>query len=116
MLLERILENLVSNSIKYKKEEKVHITIQVEGKDKEVHLMVSDDGPGVPPSELPRLTETFYRTDKARSRTENGSGLGLAIVYRAVALMKGSLAFSLADPHGLRADLTFPMKEEKHEA
>lgn len=116
MLLERILENLVSNSIKYKKDEKVHITIQVEGKDQKVHLMVSDDGPGVPPSELPRLTETFYRTDKARSRTENGSGLGLAIVYRAVALMKGSLTFSLADPHGLRADLTFPMKEEKHEA
>lgn len=62
---------------------------------------LADDGPGVPEEALGRLLEAFYRTDKARSRTENGSGLGLAIVNRAASLMHGEIKVENRKPHGL---------------
>ena len=83
LLLERVVENLVSNSIRYKTEERVHIDIEVKKKDGRAFLSLSDDGPGVPEEALGRLKEAFFRTDKARSRTDKGSGLGLSIVARA---------------------------------
>lgn len=114
LLLERIIENLVSNSIRYKKKNLVHITIRIEKKGDMAEVHVLDDGPGVPEEALSRLKEAFYRTDSARSATDSGSGLGLSIVYRAVKLMKGTLNFRNRKPEGLEAVFTLPM-EEKHE-
>ena len=111
LLLERVVENLISNSIRYKTEDRVHITVRVSKAEGKALLSLSDDGPGVPKEALGRLQEAFFRTDKARSRTDKGSGLGLSIVARAVHLMKGTLTFSNPAPHGLKVDITLPLED-----
>ena len=111
LLVERILENLITNSIRYKKEETVRIAVTVEAVAHEIHLSIADDGSGVPEEALARLTEAFYRTDRARSHTDKGSGLGLAIVKRAVTLMHGTLSVTNRTPHGLLVQISFPKEE-----
>lgn len=112
LLLERVGENLISNSIRYKTEEVVHILVKVKKEGNRAVLLVTDDGPGVPEASLKRLTEAFYRSDKARSRTDQGSGLGLAIVKRAMDLMDGKVEFYPAEPHGLEVRLDLPLEEK----
>ena len=113
LLLGRVIENVVTNSIKYKTEEKVHISISLKKEGNTAVLTMADDGQGVPAEELSRLQEAFYRTDKARSRTENGSGLGLAIVRRAALLMKGEVEIENACPHGLVVRVRLPILSDQ---
>ena len=74
-----MLENLIVNSIRYGKEGgQTKITCR-DMLDK-VLVEVEDNGIGIAKSDLPRVFERFYRTDKGRSREQGGTGLGLAIV------------------------------------
>lgn len=109
LLLHRVLSNLVANSLAYKKRITVNIKISVIRKEERVELQMTDDGPGVPEESLARLTEAFYRTDKARSNVENGSGLGLAIVDGAISLMEGNISIQNGIPAGLSVTMTFPL-------
>ncbi len=112
LLLERILSNIIDNSIKYRSEEKVECKINLKVEEKIAILSISDNGIGVPQDSLKRLTEPFYRTDKARSHTENGTGLGLAITLRAVEMMNGTLTLENIKPHGLKVVIKLPILEE----
>jgi len=95
--IEQALVNLVDNAIKYTARgghvrvsaRAAEATRALDGAagvaaDGFVEIAVSDTGIGVPPEDLPRLTERFYRVDKARSRELGGTGLGLAIVKHIV--------------------------------
>ncbi|PEN12976.1 histidine kinase [Longibacter salinarum] len=76
----QVLVNLSDNAIKYNREGgHVEIIARLLPSD-EVKITVADDGLGISPEHIPRLTERFYRVDKSRSRSQGGTGLGLAIV------------------------------------
>lgn len=75
----QVLENLIVNSIRYGKEGGLTKITCRDMLDK-ILVEVEDDGIGIAKSDLPRVFERFYRTDKGRSREQGGTGLGLAIV------------------------------------
>lgn len=112
LLLERILSNIISNSIKYRSEENFECKINLKVENKVAVLSVVDNGIGVPEDSLKKLTEPFYRTDKARSHTENGTGLGLSIALKAVEMMNGSLNIENVNPHGLKVVIQIPITKE----
>jgi two-component system phosphate regulon sensor histidine kinase PhoR len=66
-----------------------------------VAIDVIDTGVGIPPADLPRITERFYRVDKARSRELGGTGLGLAIVKHVVSSAGGTVEAAGARGRGL---------------
>jgi two-component system phosphate regulon sensor histidine kinase PhoR len=78
--IRQVLVNLVDNAIKYN-HAGGHVEIIARHRpDDEVKVSIVDDGIGVAPEHIARLTERFYRVDKSRSRNQGGTGLGLAIV------------------------------------
>jgi len=76
--IEQVLENLVSNAIKYTNSG--YIRVSLSESDSEVTVKVEDSGIGISEDHLSRLFDRFYRTDKARSRDKGGTGLGLSVV------------------------------------
>ncbi len=77
--IRQVLVNLVDNSLKYGKESGT-TTASVYDMDDHVLVEIADDGIGIEETDLPRIFERFYRTEKSRARAQGGSGLGLAIV------------------------------------
>ena len=86
-----LIENLVSNAIKYNKDGG-SITVSLEETDNGVILKVKDTGIGIEKEHLPRLCERFYRVDKSHSKRIGGTGLGLAIVKHICAISDAELS------------------------
>lgn len=88
-LVEQVLVNLVHNAIKFTNPGG-SVTLATRSQDAEVRVSVQDTGVGIPPDDLPRIFERFYKVDKARAtgrereRREGGTGLGLAIAKHVV--------------------------------
>ncbi len=81
--LRSAISNLVYNAVNHTPAG-THITVRWRHAPTGAEFSVEDNGPGIGPEHIPRLTERFYRVDKARSRQTGGSGLGLAIVKHAI--------------------------------
>ena len=109
--LERVLINVLENAVHHSPE-KGCIRIQLAESDQQYVFVIEDQGPGIPEHKLPRVTERFYRLDKARGRQSGNHGLGLAIVKELVELHGGNLSLSNISPHGLRVEFTLPMPAE----
>ncbi len=119
--LQQVLLNLIDNAIKYTPASRtvtvtakiVHgphgseIDAELEGEWLEV--MVADTGCGIPESEIPRLTQRFYRVDKARSRELGGTGLGLAIVKHIIQAHGGSLRIESQINQGTTVHILLPL-------
>ena len=89
--LQQVLINLVDNAVKYNNAGgHVELTARRLPTGR-VKVSVADDGIGIAPQHIPRLTERFYRVDKSRSRQQGGTGLGLAIVKHIVSAHDGEL-------------------------
>jgi two-component system phosphate regulon sensor histidine kinase PhoR len=88
--MEQILVNLLDNAVKAVADGgRVALTARVD--DGRVRVSVVDDGIGIPPGDIPRLFERFFRVDRSRSREQGGTGLGLAIVKHLVHLQGGEV-------------------------
>jgi len=104
-LLRRAIDNLLANVHAHTPAGAV-ATITAAQRDGSVAIEISDNGPGVPPAQLPRIFERFYRAGAPSHRP--GSGLGLAIVTAITTAHKGTAEAALNAPHGLRVTLTLP--------
>lgn len=89
--LVQLFSNLIANALKYgRADAPVRVRIEDGGGDL-LRISVVDEGEGIAPEHLPRLTERFYRVDAGRSRAAGGTGLGLAIVKHIVLRHRGRL-------------------------
>ena len=82
--------------------------------DGSVRASVQDDGEGIAPEQIPRLTERFYRVETSRSRARGGTGLGLAIVKHALARHGGELLIESTPGQGARFTCVFPAEAARH--
>ncbi|MDQ0998545.1 signal transduction histidine kinase [Phyllobacterium ifriqiyense] len=105
-LIGQTISNLVDNAIKYATGDKpVEVRLSVEKHDRGIAIVVSDNGPGIPPDQVERATERFVRLEESRSQP--GSGLGLSLAKAVMKLHGGTLELHDNAP-GLRAVLAFP--------
>jgi signal transduction histidine kinase len=104
-MLRVVVENLLANAIRYAGQSTTCV-VEVSGSSAGPLLVVSDDGKGVGPLDLPRLFERFYRGDQAR--TSRGTGLGLAIVKHVVTAAGGEVEATSEAGRGLEIRAKFP--------
>lgn len=102
--LRRAVVNLVENAHRYGGA--AHIVLA--DSPERVTIDVCDNGPGIPPAELQRVLEPFYRVESSRSRATGGVGMGLAIAADIVARHGGELKLSNRPEGGLRVSITLP--------
>jgi len=115
--LQQLFINLVDNAVKYTPSGG---TVTITGRrvdsgthaEAEVEIAVTDTGAGISEKDLPRLTERFYRVDKARSRELGGTGLGLAIVKHIVQAHGGELKIESALNKGTTVRVFLPAVAE----
>lgn len=89
--LYRVINNIISNSIKYNNKARGVINIRVQEEKEYIHLEIEDNGQGVSPEEAGRIFERFYRTDASRNSRTGGSGIGLSIVKKIVEAHGGTI-------------------------
>jgi signal transduction histidine kinase len=100
--LAQVVANLVENALKYAASA---IAVGASVADGQVQVWVEDDGPGIPPDDLPHVFEPFYRSSRAATR-QVGTGLGLAIVHELVEAMGGEVRAERAGGGGTRMVVT----------
>jgi two-component system, OmpR family, phosphate regulon sensor histidine kinase PhoR len=112
--LRQVFGNLIENAIKYGGRPP-EVALQLTTLERDpglrcaaLHVAVTDNGPGIDPVHIPRLTERFYRVDGHRSREMGGTGLGLAIVKHIVSRHRGRLRIDSTPGQGSRFSVILP--------
>ena len=113
----KIVNNLISNSIKYTPEHKtivVSLSIPKNNKlnsSKEIKLIVKDTGNGISEEKLPMIFDRFYQIDTSKHSSDSGSsGVGLALVKALVELLNGSIKVKSEVGKGTTFSLRFPLQ------
>ena len=107
----QILMNLVDNSLKFSKDADYKmIVIELRIKDSDVYLAVRDYGPGIPPAEMKKVFQEFYRVENEMTRKTSGTGIGLSMVKKLCTLTNMKIEMENANP-GLRTKIHFPPLE-----
>ena len=107
--LTRMVRNLVDNAVRHA-ETLVYLECSEAGN--EAHIVIEDDGPGIPEAERERIFGRFVRLDQPRSRQGGGSGLGLAIASEIVAAHHGTISVNERVGGGSRFEVTIPVPND----
>jgi two-component system phosphate regulon sensor histidine kinase PhoR len=105
--LEQALVNLLDNAVKFNRPGG-EVRIDAARENGNAHVVISDTGIGIPPDDLSRIFERFYRVDKARSRQVGGTGLGLSIVKHVIERMHGNITVESRLGSGSRFTIVLP--------
>ncbi len=109
-LLRRLFVNLASNALKFAPVAG-HVTIGVEAQEDDWMAVVEDDGPGIPPEDLPHVFERFFRGSRPGDQEVEGTGLGLAIARGIVELHGGRVWAESTPGRGSRFCVSLPMRQ-----
>ncbi|APV50843.1 hypothetical protein BWI17_14805 [Betaproteobacteria bacterium GR16-43] len=102
--LARALANLVDNAVKYGRD----VTVDLADSPAQARIVVQDRGPGIPPDELAKVVNPYYRVEGSRSRDTGGMGLGLAIAKDIIESHGGDLVLANRGGGGLSVTVTLP--------
>jgi two-component system sensor histidine kinase SenX3 len=105
--------NLVANAVAYSGEDST-VLVSTKANDSTVEISVVDQGIGIPPGEMDRIFERFYRIDPARHRSTGGTGLGLSIVKHVAATHGGDVRVWSVEGQGSTFTLTLPRHYSAH--
>ena len=103
-LIERCINNLIDNSIKYSNS----INIQLTKSSNNLTIIIDDDGPGIPKNEYKNVFKPFYKIDKSRSESKSSVGLGLSIASDVIRSHGGDITLDKSPQNGLRVKVFLP--------
>ena len=106
--IEQVVLNILSNAINYT-QDGGRIDIDLVTQQKEAHIIIDDNGIGIPEEELSRVFERFFRVDKARSRSMGGTGLGLAISKQIIEEHGGRIELTSRENRGTKVEIILPL-------
>lgn len=89
--LKRVINNIVSNSVKYIGNKQGALNIRINDENDFIHVEIEDNGKGISQRDLPYIFDRFYRTDASRNSNQGGSGIGLAIVKKIIEVHGGKI-------------------------
>ena len=105
LAIKRALTNLIENAVKYGSEAQVTLSLFADG----IKVMVCDQGPGIPESDMEKVFAPFYRLDPARMPEKSGSGLGLSVARDIVRAHGGDIVLTNREQGGLQVLVTLPL-------
>ena len=103
-LINRCVNNLIENSLKFAKK----IEVKIKKLEDSIIISISDDGPGIPQEEYENITKPFYKIDKSRSEKKSSVGLGLSIANDIVRSHGGDINFAKSKFSGLEVSISLP--------
>jgi two-component system osmolarity sensor histidine kinase EnvZ len=103
-LIQRCLNNLIDNAIKYAT--KLHV--QLNKSENNIIIMLDDDGPGIPEDEYNNVFKPFYKINKSRGDSKSSVGLGLSIASDVIRSHGGNIKLEKSPENGLRIKIFFP--------
>ncbi len=104
--LSKVIHNIISNSVKYKCDDKAHIRFKLRESDEYVQIDVKDNGMGVPKEDVGKIFDRFYRSDASRNSDKGGNGIGLSIAKKIIEDHGGRIWATVDSTPGLAIHFT----------
>ena len=108
--IEQVLMNIITNALKYTPDGGTIEIVSGSSGSKNVFIRIEDTGVGIPPEDLERVFDRFYRVDKARTRESGGTGLGLSIAKDIISLHGGNISIDSKQGKGTSVIVTLPVE------